>query len=490
MLVAQAGTTAAAAAAGGGTAEACVHGAGGATAAAAAATAKSPVSMAQSHHAAAAHSTVAHPAAKSPVSRSPCSTFRSRPASAAGGRSGRTEGSGMHATVVAPAAVASRPASAGEHGKARATSGTSAAAVPPPMRRSSSSNISSAWDSAQIGVMPPSGAEAGCPADAYTTEQGVSSDHALAAEPACRSAAAATDGASLLLPDSIMHKTASSRPRQKRSHVPGSGVFSPGVMAALQHVRSLQAAGETGCLAAGSSRSSGAALSNLHPAQLHHSVQQQQHGAVYELGSCLQAHAAPSATKPDSRTLVTKAQRSSVFGPPAEPAAESLAVHRTAAAGCCNQHDAAPASTDSSSTAGHQVGQQCRPALSGGGSCHRIRPASAGAAAAQHSTAADTYWQQPDNSSSATGVALSSLLSNLFTGRRGQAEGGRRRALVGCVSAARKATQTGCRCLSLAHYCIGDCNPPFARGQHMIELSVYMLPPSPALHRWPAAVGE
>jgi hypothetical protein len=59
-----------------------------------------------------------------------------------------------------------------------------------------------------------------------------------------------------------------------------------------------------------------------------------------------------------------------------------------------------------------------------GSSCDsstRCRPhtAAAAAAAGRAGTAADVYCQQPDHSSSATGAALSGLLSSLFTGGAG-----------------------------------------------------------------------
>lgn len=155
------------------------------------------------------------------------------------------------------------------------------------------------------------------------------------------------------------------RQRQRYVHVAGSAVFSPGAMAALQHVRSLQAAATsldkqraTGNTAAGSYDSSGIAA----------------------LAAASKPTGVRLSSRPSSIDLVASARSNSVCL--AQSGSESVT---------------APAA--GKVTAVSYAGGRCD------SECYN------GAA-----TAAERYWAEPSHSNSTTAAALSPLLSSLFTG--------------------------------------------------------------------------
>lgn len=294
-----------------------------------------------------------------------CGAVGNRPASACPGAP----------TAAGPgAAASSRPGSAAKK-KASAKKGQGA------LRRSSSagSGISSAWDNAQIGVMPPSG---GACASATANAQDAHAETAAAAGPA---PVGAVDCTSLGLTNPFCPKA--TRARQKRMHVPGSGVFGPGVMAALQHIKGIQATDAAAVSGHDVNSSSSSSLC----------ARSSDQSSPPSVGAQA-VQAANVAGSSDGRFVTggLTVKRASLFQPGGAAAAGSI-LSRSAAA-------TATDSSGSSRGVDYQDG-------------FRVRPRSA---CARAGTAADVYWQQPEHSATATGAALSGLLPTLFTGELAQ----------------------------------------------------------------------
>jgi hypothetical protein len=346
--------------------------------------------------------------------RSPCGTFRGRPASAAAGSGSaaaaaggcdaseaahkRRPGSASSCLLVGTglqgptgAAGRSRPTSAATKLSAKAAAGGASGSVRGRSSSTDGSDISSAWDDPTIGVLMPSAAAAdadtasstACP---HSIAAGATASAGAAAAAAGAAAAGGSgDGASQTSSSTLLTK-ASRAQKQKRVHVPGSGVFGPGVVAALMHVRALQASDDAGAAAAAETWCSSTG---------------------------------PRERIPDSRAAAPQTADSPPQGGDAAIAAASILNGPSAAAATAGAVLVAPRT--STGPMGSSRPASAAAAVQGGscGSSSSRRPctASTAAAAGRPGTAADVYWQRPDHSSSATGTALSGLLSTLFTGK-------------------------------------------------------------------------
>lgn len=344
------------------------------------------------------------------------STARSRPGSALGADAA---GRGRRSTGSSPPAAARVTAGAAEGAVSPSRPGSaSKAAAAKGIRRASStgSAISSAWDDPDIGVMPPASGDSGAVASTLPSGGG-----AVAAI----GATAAALGASILAGDSagasLPYVPRAIRARQKRVHVPGSGVFGAGVMAALQHMKTLQAV-KAAPVHAAAARDTVSTCSD-HPSS--------QHGSAAGKGSGQRTARASVAAASgfDSTQGNCDSCTPAAAGPDGRGGRRSSICDGTAAGAGAGAGAPAGSSGSSAGVGGGRPGSACA------GSNSRVGLMTAGGCG-DAGTAADMYWQQPDHSSTATGTALSGLLSNLFTGVWGAgAAGHRQRAGVGACGA-------------------------------------------------------